>query len=325
MFKIAITSILVLFISMTTVALTSLDPEESKNPNTDTNIVSVSYTPSEILQLNEAEIKSIESPDDVQIVYNTTAQKFYSYSYSIGMWVEMSDSEVIESKLDANRSFSCGSLFIDERDGHSYQTVMMGKQCWMAENLNVGVQIMGSETQKDNSTLEKYCFDDNESNCKIYGGLYQWDEMMDYGRRNSAQGICPVGWHIPCDREWKRMEKTMGMTTREVNEFEWRGTKQGSELKGTIESVLWSSNTNSQYSFNALPGGYRHSEGDFNSVEINSVFWSSTGEGADAITRYLFSNYKKEGRDYFEKSYGFSVRCIKDQFTFYNALQAIIY
>jgi uncharacterized protein (TIGR02145 family) len=285
----------------------------------------VSYTPSKILQLSEAEIKEIENPDDVQIVYNTTAQKFYSYSYTIGLWIEMNDSEVSESELDANCSFSCGSLFIDERDGQSYQTVMIGKQCWMAENLNVGTYIQGSQTQEDNSTVEKYCYEDSESNCKIYGGLYQWDEMMDYAKRNSSKGICPAGWHVPCDKEWKRMERTIGMTSREVNGFEWRGTKQGSELKGNIESALWISNTHSQYNFNALPGGYRHSQGKFNSVEINSVFWSSTGEDHDAITRYLFSNYMKEGRDYFDKSYGFSVRCVKDQFTFYNSLQAILY
>ncbi len=317
MFKISIISILVLLLSITTIAKTSLDPEESKNVNADTKTVKVSYRPSKILHLSETQIKSIENPDAIQIVYNTTAQKFYSYSYTIGLW--------IETEIVPTYSFSCGSPLIDQRDGQSYQTVTIGNQCWMAENLNVGTQVKGSQTQEDNSIIEKYCYDDSESNCAIYGGLYQWDEVMDYTTKSSSKGICPSGWHIPCDKEWKEMEKSIGMSSREIDGFAWRGTNQGSELKGDINSTLWSSNTNSKYSFNALPGGYRYFDGDFNSIEINSIFWSSTEDGPEAINRYLFSNYVKEGRNYFDKSYGFSVRCVKDQMTLINSLQAILY
>jgi hypothetical protein len=64
--------------------------------------------------------------------------------------------------------------------GQIYNTVAIGYQCWLKENLNIGTRINGSQNQTDNGIIEKYCYDDNESNCDEYGGLYQWDEMMQY-------------------------------------------------------------------------------------------------------------------------------------------------
>ncbi|MCK5838660.1 MAG: hypothetical protein KAG99_02370, partial [Bacteroidales bacterium] len=84
-------------------------------------------------------------------------------------------------------------------EGQTYSIVAIGTQCWMAENLNVGTRIDGVDEQTDNPTLEKYCYNDLESNCDIYGGLYQWNEMMQYVTTEGAQGICPSGWHIPTD------------------------------------------------------------------------------------------------------------------------------
>jgi len=89
--------------------------------------------------------------------------------------------------------------FTDARDGKTYNTVLIGTQCWMRENLNIGTRIDGSQNQTDNGTIEKYCYDDLESNCDIYGGLYQWDEAMQYVTTQGVQGICPAGWHLPTD------------------------------------------------------------------------------------------------------------------------------
>jgi len=76
-------------------------------------------------------------------------------------------------------------------------SVTIGNQVWMAHNLNVGNIINGGVLQTDNGVIEKYCFNDQESNGDIYGGFYQWDEMMQYSEEEGAQGICPDGWHIP--------------------------------------------------------------------------------------------------------------------------------
>jgi len=105
--------------------------------------------------------------------------------------------------------FTCDDSFVDERDGQSYFTVQIGTQCWMAENLNVGTRVGVSTEHTDNAIIEKYCYNDSEDNCNTLGGLYQWDESMDYNSgcngtgsgqpecSSPVQGICPSGWHVP--------------------------------------------------------------------------------------------------------------------------------
>ena len=87
-------------------------------------------------------------------------------------------------------------------EGQVYNTVMIGEQCWFKENLNVGIRIDASQYESNNNIIEKWCYDDLESNCNIYGGLYWWDEIMNYSSIQGVQGICPPGWHIPTDNDW---------------------------------------------------------------------------------------------------------------------------
>jgi len=96
----------------------------------------------------------------------------------------------------------CGQDLKDERDDKSYATKQFGNQCWMIENMNIGTFINTSSDQSDNSVIEKYCYNDNENNCNIYGGIYQWSEAMQYNETEGAQGICPDGWHIPTYNDW---------------------------------------------------------------------------------------------------------------------------
>ena len=58
--------------------------------------------------------------------------------------------------------------------------MQIGSQCWLRENLDVGTMVLGAQEQTDNGTIEKYCYDDNPANCATYGGLYQWNEAMQY-------------------------------------------------------------------------------------------------------------------------------------------------
>ncbi|MEY4866868.1 MAG: hypothetical protein RLY64_1122, partial [Bacteroidota bacterium] len=109
-------------------------------------------------------------------------------------------------------SFACGQAVTYA--GESYPTVQIGTQCWFQKNLNVGTMILGANDQTNNSTLEKYCYNNDPSNCAIYGGLYQWAEAVQYqnGASNTAspspafsgnvKGICPTGWHVPSDGDW---------------------------------------------------------------------------------------------------------------------------
>src|SRR6185295_6408948 len=99
--------------------------------------------------------------------------------------------------------------------------------CWMAENLDYG-ELLLSKTggMTDNKIPEKYCYDDDEANCGTYGGLYQWAELMNYAEsdnkaRGDTQGLCPIGWHLPTDEEWKLLEYALGMRLDDTNEDGW--------------------------------------------------------------------------------------------------------
>jgi uncharacterized protein (TIGR02145 family) len=83
--------------------------------------------------------------------------------------------------------------FEDARDGQIYRWVKIGDQTWMGENLNIGTCIDGSLEQTDNQIIEKYCCGDEEGNCTIYSGLYQWDEMIQYGTSKSGMIETPSG------------------------------------------------------------------------------------------------------------------------------------
>jgi len=211
----------------------------------------------------------------------------------------------------------CGSDFIDSRDSKMYQTVKIGEQCWMAENLNVGTKINGVDDQTDNGTIEKYCYNNDEGSCDVYGGLYQWNEMMGYESSSSSdpsgvRGICPSDWHVPSDAEWKELELYLGMSQSEVDNTIWRGTNQGDKLKSTSG---WNSggNGNNSSGFSALPGSSRNLIGEFHHKGSIAHYWSATElNNYDAWERMLFVYYKDIGRDEDNEGNGFSVRCIRD-------------
>ena len=175
----------------------------------------------------------------------------------------------------------------------------------MAENLNVGTMVDGASEQTNNSVIEKYCFSDDSNICVTDGGFYQWNEMMQYSTAGGAQGICPTGWHLPTDSEWKTLEMALGMTQAEADLTGWRGTDQATQLKlgGTS-------------GFQALLAGSRNILGKF-SVRETAGFWSST----DTESGSVFSGAWSRGLPYAsgnvvrgrpDKALGFSVRCVKD-------------
>ena len=78
--------------------------------------------------------------------------------------------------------------------GFTQETVIIGTQEWMAENLNVGTMVQGSVNQTNNNVIEKYCYGNDEANCAVYGGLYQWNEAMQYTTAEGSQGLVQVGF-----------------------------------------------------------------------------------------------------------------------------------
>ncbi len=215
------------------------------------------------------------------------------------------DDVLIDFKISP---FSCGDNLYDARDGKSYATVQIGNQCWMAENINIGTMINGSSAQKDNGTIEKYCYSNLNSNCQTYGGLYQWNEMMDYspsdnGNPGTTRGICPEGWHIPTDNEWKELEMFLGMSQLDADKTNtWRGSPVGTKLKEGGGS-----------GYEGKLAGRRTSSGMFSLLDQYEYPWTATESGSYGWRRCLRAGDPSVGRwNTFPKSYGFSVRCIKD-------------
>lgn len=186
--------------------------------------------------------------------------------------------------------------------------IAVGTQVWGKYNLNVGTMVPGSMfgtpiDQTNDYILEKYCYNDTESNCTTSGGLYQWNEAMQYVTNEGARGICPVGSHIPSDNDWKILEMQLGMTQVEADTFGWRGTDQGIQLGVGGLSGL-----------NVLLVGYRLVDGSFNSQLSAMHLWASSQSGAlDAWVRYLFpATYTNVSRYTVDKGNGLSVRCVGD-------------
>lgn len=246
----------------------------------------------------------------------------YTLSWSIATVCGNSVDEVVISF--APQGFTCGDELSYE--GHSYATVLIGNQCWMEENLNIGTMIMsntGGQIQTDNGLFEKYCHGNVATNCDIYGGLYEWREAMQYVTIEGAQGICPDDWHIPTDSEWKILEGTVDsqfpVGDAEWDGTGWRGQDAGGKLKelGTIHWDFPNTGGTNESGFTALPGGNRaSSNGAFNPLRIYGYFWSSTPYPTYtnlAWGRYLHYSYAEINRNDFNKANGFSIRCLKNE------------
>jgi uncharacterized protein (TIGR02145 family) len=253
------------------------------------------------------------------------------YALTVDGWIEAKDGYVFPDgtiqETTADDRFICGSTIYDE-ENNAYQTQALGNQCWMAENLNIGTPIGSFEAdgttpqdQTDNATIEKYCYGystdgdlgqlaTGEGNCDTYGGLYQWDEMMQYTTTEGTQGICPTGWHLPTDDEWKTLEMHLGMDQATADTTGWRGTDEGDKLK---ELSKCAGTTNCAVSnFEGLLAGYRDASGAFGSLGTSASLWSSSESGSNAWVRYLSSGGSTVLRSTYSRVSGFSVRCLKD-------------
>ena len=195
----------------------------------------------------------------------------------------------------------CPSSFVDSRDNQTYTAVLIGDQCWMSQNLNIGSQISKSIYASNNSIIEKYCFDDLALSCNLYGGLYFPNEFMEYSFIEGSQGICPSGWHLPGTGEWDKLISYLGGYQN-----------AGAELK-----------TGGTSGFNALMSGYLYYNGKhYNKLGKASLLGSSDPSLpiSDSEISFSFDKllYLNESEVYRHENFGItaiSVRCIKDDNT----------
>ena len=206
---------------------------------------------------------------------------------------------------------------VTDIDGNVYQTVTIGTQVWMAENLKVthyrngdAIPNVTDETTWQSLTTGAYCEYDNDVNSvATYGRLYNWHAVAD------MRNIAPAGWHVASDAEWKQLEMYLGMSQTESDQTGWRGTDEGGKLKeiGTVHWISPNTGATNESGFTALPGGYRSLGGVYYDVGAHAVFWSSTENSSGfAWCRNVGNTYSGVHRFDGGEEDGFSVRCVKD-------------
>jgi uncharacterized protein (TIGR02145 family) len=200
-----------------------------------------------------------------------------------------------DGEIDEGCEQPCGTLTVDY-GGKTYNTVQIGTQCWLKENLDVGTMIYDWQDASDNGVVEKYCYESYPSTCNAYGGYYQWNEAMQYVTTPGTKGICPKGWHIPTIAEFQSLKTAAGNSSNALKAVGW-GQDEGA---GTNTS-----------GFSAFLAGVRESR--FEDLGYYAFFWSSTEHDA-AYAYSMVLNYNDDNiiLSYRFKDFGFSIRCIKD-------------
>ena len=197
-------------------------------------------------------------------------------------------------------------------DGNIYPSVTIGNQVWMATNLNTthyndGTAIPNVTANASWAALTTgaYCdYNNNPGNSAVYGRLYNWyavdNNAASKVTSNGGKNICPTGWHVPTETEWTTLISYLG------------GSSAGGKLKETGTSHWLSPNTGATNlsGFTALPGGLRYPT-NFQNLTSNGNWWSSTTY-TRPINRVLYSGNGNVVPGYCEKTYGHSVRCVKD-------------
>jgi len=212
---------------------------------------------------------------------------------SSSLAISSSNAKVAWSYL--NPDISYGEM-MDTRDGQVYKTVVIGTQTWMAENLNYKVD-------------SSWCYNNSTDSCSKYGRLYEWASAMAVdaiyngailGDSINHQGACPAGWHISTDAEWTILENAVG----------------GEDVAGTaLKSTSgWYNDGNGTdaYGFSALPGG-NYNGSDFYGVGNFGTWWTATEcSSTGAYYRYMYYGSRDVDTDNHSKTYGRSLRCLKD-------------
>ncbi len=239
----------------------------------------------------------------------------YGNSFQSGILDAPEENEIYTFQFATN--IPCPGTPLVEYDGQFYNTIQIFSQCWLKENLNVGWIIPGVGSMSDNGFIEKYCYNNEPDSCIIYGGLYQWDEMMQYTTEQGTQGICPDGWHLPTDEEWKVLEGVVDShfgLADPVWDLTWhRGINAGTNLKTISGWNDWGNGTD-LFGFSALPGGGLASGGSVHSLNgINGLWWTSSEiNGDNTWYRHIDHDIAGISRYEVEKVTGFSVRCLRD-------------
>ena len=221
----------------------------------------------------------------------------------------------------------CPSTLTDY-DGNIYNTVQIGQQCWMKENLRTTKYADGTSIAlgsiPSTTIAYRYYPDNNSSNVNTYGYLYNWKAVMRNSSSSDAnpsgvQGICPTGWHVPSDEEWKQLTNYVssqslyvcdGNNTYIAKALAFNAGWREHYHTGVVGNYQSSNNATG---FSALPAGSFY--GNYRYVGYFASFWSTTQtqeKKGYAYNRHIYYNEANVDRSSKLKSNGYSVRCLRD-------------
>ncbi|MCX6286602.1 MAG: PKD domain-containing protein [Bacteroidetes bacterium] len=195
---------------------------------------------------------------------------------------------------------TCPYTFTDSRNSKVYHASLMGGRCWMLENLNYGSKLDPDiQPQTDNCVVEKYC-SSADINCTVYGGLYQWDEMMQYripGPGEYLQGLCPPEWHVPTATEWQMLIDGQTNAGNGIAGGDLKDPNPGLGFKAVLLGIYYQNNV------------WAFTSGNLKAT----IFWTSTsGSSTRALTRGMNSYNESISVYYSVRSNALPVRCVKD-------------
>lgn len=231
---------------------------------------------------------------------------------------------------------SQAQLPLTDYDGNVYQTIVLGNQKWMVENLRTIHYSDGIPIPKVTGLIEwmnlaltdkAYCWFNNDSitNAITYGALYSWAASMNGSASSNdnpsgIQGVCPIGWHMPSNAEWTELIEYL---TISGYGFEGSGNDIAKSMASTSNWTTFDTTgtigndqaSNNSSGFTAFPGGYRDLYGNFAGTYLGAYagFWTATeNDGSDAWHSFLYYNDSVVYQYTAERNFGFSIRCVED-------------
>lgn len=210
---------------------------------------------------------------------------------------------------------------VSDIDGNSYKTIKIGTQEWLAENLKTtrlndgtAIPLVTDDNKWSHLSTPGYCWYNNDEAVfkNIYGGYYNWYAV------NSGK-LCPSGWHVPGEDDWKVFKLFLGMTPELIENGDFSATTCGNKIKetGTINWIEGNVAATNESGFTALPGGSRFDSAvTFGGEGGGAGWWSASS--IIYSDRYAYSHWVIFDKDWFYRTgnlsttYGLNVRCVKD-------------
>ncbi|MEA1936926.1 MAG: FISUMP domain-containing protein [Patescibacteria group bacterium] len=228
-----------------------------------------------------------------------------------GLYDKMFEDSTVNSNNTETDNFVCSTSVVKDIDGNIYNTVKIGDQCWLKENLKVTKNPAGEK-------ITRYCYDNNPSICDTDdGGLYNWDTAMNNSTIEGAQGICPDGWHIPKDLEWNNL-------IRYLKNDEETCDSAGAYDCASVKKKLLSKES---IGFEFVYSGYLYTDESFKNRGTKGYFWSSLDAGDQVSWKKENSHADKRNHAWARflelsrpnvyssgslKKEAYSIRCLRD-------------